>query len=134
MTRPPARGEAEKAGTFQELEYEMTTNEIVERARLILSDTVAPYRWPDVELVQDVQMALDRLANLRPSVRYAGGILRDRVELPSARGSAIDGVDERFLEPLALYVAYLAYHNDATDTANAERAASCLARAEGMMA
>ena len=34
---------------------------------------------------------------------------------------------------LALYVAYLAYFNDATDTVNNERAASCLARAEALM-
>ena len=112
----------------------MTTNGIVAKARRVVEDTVEPYRWPDEEMREHLQSALHRLAERAPQTRYmADGSLVDYVTLPENATAPLP-VHDKYGEALALYIAYLCYHNDATDTANAERAASCLARAEGLMA
>ena len=74
-----------------------------------------------------------RRLNVRvPATRYVGLAVQDYIPLPDEDDEPI-AVDDRYAEALALYVAYLAYFNDATDTVNAERASSCLARAESLM-
>ena len=110
----------------------MTVDSIRTRARQILGDTVDPYRWGDGELRAHVQAAVRRLNARVPATRYVGLAVQDCIELPAEDAADIP-VDGRYEEALALYVAHLAYFNDATDTVNAERAASCLQRAEGMM-
>lgn len=111
----------------------MTTAEIVGMARRFLKDSVEPYRWKADELRDDVQKALRYLNSRAPHTRYAdGGGLADFTPLPEGDDEPIP-VDERYAEALAMYVAYLAYWDDATDTVNSERAANCLARAKEMM-
>lgn len=111
----------------------MTADGIVAKARRVVEDAVEPYRWPDEEMREHLQSALLRLAERAPQTRYmADGGIVDYVALPEDGAAALP-VHDKYGEALALYVAYLCYHNDATDTANAERAASCLARAEGLM-
>lgn len=112
----------------------MTTNDITNKARRIVEDTVEPYRWPDEEMHEHLQSALRRLAVLAPQTRYIPGSpsIVDYVELPDSLDDDLP-VHEKYGEPLALYIAYLCYLNDATDTVNANRAAACLTRAEGMM-
>lgn len=110
----------------------MTVNMIRARARQILGDAVQPYRWEDAELRDHLQTAVRRLNSRVPSTRYVGGVVQDYILLPEADDAEFS-VDDRYAEALALYVAYLAYFNDATDTVNNERAASCLSRAETLM-
>ena len=110
----------------------MTVNTIRARARQILEDAVAPYRWEDAELREHLQTAVRRLNTRVPATRYVGGVVQDYISLPEADDAEFP-VDDRYAEALALYVAYLAYFNDATDTVNNERASSCLARAEALM-
>lgn len=110
----------------------MTVNEIRTKVRRIIDDAVEPYRWQDEELREHLQSALRRLNSLAPHTRYVDGALVDFIVLPEGDDTAFP-VDGRYAEPLALYVAYLCYFNDATDTVNAERAAACLSRAEGLM-
>lgn len=110
----------------------MTTASIITRARRTLDDTVQPYRWNDDELREHLQTALRRLNVRVPATRYVNGIVLDYITLPGDDDAELP-VDDRYAEALALYVAYLAYYNDATDTVNNERAASCLARAESLM-
>ena len=111
----------------------MTTKTTITKARRFLDDMVAPYRWEDDELREHLQAAVRRLNALAPTTRYLpDGTMVDFIALPSDDNAAIP-VDDKYAESLALYIAYLAYFNDATDTVNAERAASCLQRAEGMM-
>lgn len=110
----------------------MTVNTIRARARQILEDAVAPYRWEDDQLRDHLQTAVRRLNRRVPSTRYVGLAVQDYIPLPVEDDADIP-VDECYAGALALYVAYLAYFNDATDTVNNERAASCLARAEALM-
>lgn len=110
----------------------MTVNTIRTRARQILEDAVQPYRWEDAELRDHLQTAVRRLNVRVPATRYVGLAVQDYIPLP-AEDDAEFPVDDRYAEALALYVAYLAYFNDATDTVNAERASACLARAESLM-
>lgn len=110
----------------------MTVNSIRNRARQILEDTVNPYRWEDAELRDHLQTAVRRLNRRVPSTRYLEGVVQDYIPLPE--GDDVDiPIRDCYAGALALYVAYLAYFNDATDTVNNERAASCLARAESLM-
>lgn len=110
----------------------MTVNAIRTRARQILEDTVQPYRWEDAELRDHLQTAVRRLNVRVPATRYVGLAVQDYIPLPDEDDAEFP-VDDRYAEALALYVAYLAYFNDATDTVNNERASSCLARAESLM-
>ena len=110
----------------------MTVNSIRTRARKILEDSVSPYRWEDSELRDHLQIALRRLNVRVPATRYVGLAVQDYIPLPDEDDAEFP-VDDRYAEALALYVAYLAYFNDATDTVNAERAAACLSRAEALM-
>jgi hypothetical protein len=110
----------------------VTVDTIRARARQILEDTVAPYRWEDDQLRDHLQTAVRRLNRRVPSTRYVGLAVQDYIPLPVEDDADIP-VDECYAGALALYVAYLAYFNDATDTVNNERAASCLARAEALM-
>lgn len=110
----------------------MTVDKIRTRARQILEDAVQPYRWGDAELRDHLQTAVRRLNVRVPATRYVGGVVQDYIPLPDEDDEPI-AVDNRYAEALALYVAYLAYFNDATDTVNAERASACLARAESLM-
>ena len=112
----------------------MTVAGITAKTRRILADTASPYRWSDAEIREDIQSAVRRLNVIAPRTRYtAAGALLDFVELPVGATAEI-GIDGRYEEALALYAAHLCYFNDATDTVNAERSATCLARAEGLMA
>ena len=110
----------------------MTTTDVITGARRFLQDTVEPYRWGNDELRKDLQKALRYLNAAAPSTRYVGLAVQDYIPLPVEDDADIP-VDDRYAEALALYVAYLAYFNDATDTVNNERAANCLARAKEMM-
>lgn len=110
----------------------MTTNDITNKARRIVEDTVEPYRWPDEEMHEHLQSALRRLAVLAPQTRYVNGIVMDQIPVPDEPDESMS-LHEKYGEPLALYIAYLCYLNDATDTVNANRAAACLTRAEGLM-
>lgn len=110
----------------------MTVADIIRRARRILQDSVEPYRWEDAELREDVQLALRYLNSAAPHTRYVAGGVTDYTPLPDEDDEPI-AVDERYAEGLALYVAYLAYFNDATDTVNNGRAESCLALAKSHM-
>ena len=110
----------------------MTVNTIRTRARQILEDAVQPYRWEDAELRDHLQTAVRRLNVRVPATRYVGLAVQDYIPLPDEDDEPIT-VDDRYAEALALYVAYLAYFNDATDTVNNERASACLARAESLM-
>ena len=112
----------------------MTVETIRNRARQILEDTVNPYRWEDAELREHLQTAVRRLNTRVPATRYVAGVVQDYISLPAEPEDDTEfPVDDRYAEALALYVAYLAYFNDATDTVNNERASSCLARAESLM-
>ena len=111
----------------------MTVDSIRTRARQILGDAVAPYRWEDAELRDHLQTAVRRLNSRVPATRYVAGVLQDYVNIDDYADDSAIPVDDRYAEALALYVAYLAYFNDATDTVNAERASACLARAESLM-
>ena len=110
----------------------MTTNDIIAKARQIIEDTVEPYRWSEGEMIENLQSALRRLAVLAPQTRYVNGIVKDQIPVPDEPDENMV-LHEKYGEPLALYIAYLCYLNDATDTVNANRAAACLTRAEGMM-
>ena len=110
----------------------MTVETIRNRARQILEDTVEPYRWEDAQLRDHLQTAVRRLNRRVPSTRYLEGVVQDYIPLPEGDDADIP-IDNCYAGALALYVAYLAYFNDATDTVNNERAASCLARAEALM-
>ena len=111
----------------------MTTAEIVNKARRIIGDTVEEYRWSDNEMREHVQEALQRLAVKAPQTRYmADGTIVDYVVVSFDPTDALP-VADKYGEALALYVAYLCYLDDATDTVNASRAEACLARAEGLM-
>ena len=110
----------------------MTTTNLITRARRFLQDTVEPYRWGNDELRKDLQKALRYLNAAAPHTRYVDGVVTDYTPLPEEDDEPI-AVSDRYAEALALYVAYLAYFNDATDTVNNERAANCLARAKEMM-
>ena len=112
----------------------MTVNTIRVRARQILEDAVAPYRWKDAELRDHLQTAVRRLNVRVPATRYVAGVVQDYIPLPAEPEDDTEfPVDNRYAEALSLYAAYLCYFNDATDTVNAERAAACLSRAEGLM-
>ena len=110
----------------------MTVETIRNRARQILGDAVEPYRWEDAELRDHLQTAVRRLNRRVPSTRYLEGAVQDYIPLPEEDDVDIP-IHDCYAGALALYVAYLAYFNDATDTVNNERAASCLARAESLM-
>ena len=110
----------------------MTANSVRTHVRQILGDAVQPYRWTDDVLRGYIQTAVRRLNSRVPATRYAGFALQDYIPLPDEDDGTI-AVDDRYAEALALYTAYLAYFNDATDTVNAERAAACLSRAEALM-
>jgi hypothetical protein len=110
----------------------MTTTDVIIRARRFLQDTVEPYRWGNDELREHVQTSLRYLNAAAPHTRYVDGVVTDYTPLPDDDDDPI-AVSDRYAEALALYVAYLAYFNDATDTVNNERAANCLARAKEMM-
>lgn len=110
----------------------MTVNTIRAHARQILNDAVQPYRWSDGTLRDYIQKAVRRLNARVPSTRYALYVVSDYIPLPELDDESV-AVDDRYDEAMALYVAYLAYLNDATDTVNAERASALLARAESLM-
>lgn len=110
----------------------MTVESIRNRVWQILDDTKDPHRWDAVVLRGYLQEAVRRLNVRVPATRYVGLALLDYIELPGADDETIS-IDDRYAEALSLYVAYLSYFNDATDTVNSERAAACLTRAEGLM-
>lgn len=110
----------------------MTLGQIIERTRQIVYDTKPPYRWSPYDMRQNVILAVRRLNAKAPQTRYVGGALADGTSVPVEETGEL-ALDDRYLEALAFYVGWLCYQGDATDTMNAERAATCLQRAESMM-
>lgn len=110
----------------------MTLGQIVERARQIVYDTKQPYRWSQYDMRQNVILAVRRLNAKAPQTRYVAGGVTDGTVVPTGEDGEL-ALDDRYLEALAFYVGWLCYQGDATDTMNAERAATCLQRAESMM-
>ena len=110
----------------------MTIRDIINRARQIVYDTKIPYRFGDEEMRHDVVLAVRRLNVKAPQTRYVAGGVTDGTVVPVGYENEL-ALDDRYLEALAFYVGWLCYQGDATDTVNAERAATCLQRAESMM-
>lgn len=110
----------------------MTVASLREKTRRLLADSVAPYRWSDAEIRDGLQAAVRRLNDRVPATRYVECKVQDCTVLPQSDTDAI-ALDDKYAEAIAMYAAYLAYLNDATDTVNAERAGALLARAEALM-
>lgn len=106
----------------------MLASEPISRARELLSDEVAPYRWGDPSLIRhcaDSQAQLYR--DRRDCVVYGGQI---RVAAPTAvtaLGSDV-GVDDKFKEAMAYAIATRALTDDSEHGNNPALAASYLER------
>ena len=99
----------------------MTVKSVEEKARRILLDTEAEYRWSSKEMRDALQEGVYALNAVRPETRYVNGKLFDVIELPASDTEVLT-IKNRYEEALVYFVAYKCYLNDSTDTVNAELA------------
>lgn len=105
----------------------MTVAEIERKARRILQDTVAEYRWTSADIRDALQEGVYALNAIRPETRYVDGLLRDVIALPKTDDARID-VNDRYEEALVFYVVYKCYLVDDTDTVNQQLAETYLGK------
>lgn len=105
----------------------MTVASIEKKARRILRDTLAPYRWESAEVRDAIQEGVYALNAIRPETRYVSGELQDVIKLPQSDTDEVN-LHYRFEEALVFYAVYKCYLDDSTDTANAQLAESYLGK------
>ena len=103
----------------------MLASAIINRARLMLADTVATYRWSDATLIIYVNDAVDALTGRRPDLLMedfgtSAEAIKALADVVATTG-AIDLPDST-TEAMAHYVAYRALEADSADTANVNNA------------
>ena len=99
----------------------MTIATYISRVREKLSDNVQPYRISTVEITDALKEALIRAKSVRPSLRYADGVLvHDEQDITFAENSATTVRSEldRYAEGLVFLAAGRALANDNADTLN----------------
>jgi hypothetical protein len=95
----------------------MTVQNVIDRIRPLISDTVATYRWSDDDLIQKINDALEELWHIRPVAFYISTIVTTRFTDVSAVGGTMP-VGNDYRQALAYYVCYLCYMEDGDDSAN----------------
>lgn len=98
----------------------MTVASVERKARRILQDRTAPYRWDAAEIRDALQEGVAALNAVRPATRYLeDGSLVDCIELPQSDTAEIS-IDSRYEEALVYFVVHKCYLDDAADTVNAQ--------------
>ena len=95
----------------------MLASAIINRARLMLADTVVTYRWSDVTLLIYVNDAVDELTNRRPDLVMDDAEVIKALTDVAATTETID-LPASTTEAMAHYVAYRALETDDADTVN----------------
>jgi hypothetical protein len=78
-----------------------TVADVLGRARLLLQDSVPPYRYPDTMLLEFLDLALLEARRVRPDL-YLG---RLRKEVPVVTTGTVFPLPEAFIPPCVAYVA-----------------------------
>ena len=99
----------------------MTVKSVEEKARRILLDTEAEYRWSSKEMRDALQEGVYALNAVRPETRYVNGALYDVLKLPASDAEELM-IKPRYEEALVYYVVHKCYLVDNTDTVNAQLA------------
>ena len=101
----------------------MTFTDIERKARRILQDNDAPYRWDSSELREHLQEGIYAIHALRPETRYVNGTLVDAVMLQQNDDEEWEcQINARFEEALVYFVVHKCYLDDDTDTTNQQLA------------
>ena len=101
-----------------------TVAQYISRARALILDEAQPYRYPDTELVEALNMGLLEIRRLRPEILKAnlGGEIP---EFSAANTSAVVPVDPQYRPSLLYYICGQAHLRD-DEISQEGRAASFL--------
>ena len=99
----------------------MVGTDVITRARIMLNDTVATYRFSDTDLLSHLNDGIQACIELRPDLAHNDAGTTDTFADLTAIGGSI-GLDDYLRVPLAHYVAYRAFGGDDPDTANQTKA------------
>ena len=97
-----------------------TADDAITEARLVLQDTVVPYRYPTVDLIRYLNNGLYELKRLRPDIflAYVGQPVPQYIDDPISLAELIP-VADIFYQPLVLFMAGYAELRDDEFTVDA---------------
>lgn len=98
----------------------MTAQPVISRVRDLLSDGNAPYRWEDTELFRWLSDGIVDVIGRRPDAQFTDAFTLATVEDITALTDELP-VSDTFREPLSLYVAAMAFGDDAEHANNGAR-------------
>ena len=99
----------------------MIAQDVIDRIRPLINDTVAQYRWSDDDLIDKLNDGLEELWKTRPVAFYESAIVLTHFTDLTAVGDTMP-VGNSYRQALAFFVAFLAYSEDRDDLANAQNA------------
>lgn len=110
----------------------MTYAQFEQKIRLLVNDTMMPYRFAQETIFDFTREAVKHLRNIQPTERYGVDGLLDE-DVPEA-GADIDiRLSEKYVEAVVKYAAHLVYQLDQTDTVNLQISEALRTRAETLM-
>lgn len=110
----------------------MTYAQFEQKIRLLVNDTMMPYRFAQETIFDFTREAVKHLRNINPSEKYGpDGLLDEEVPVPAA-GTEVR-FDPRHEEAIVKYAAHLVYQLDQTDTVNLQISETLRTRAEALM-
>lgn len=110
----------------------MTYGELEARVRLLVNDTMAPFRFDQRTILGFIADAVRHLRNINPAEKYGADGLVDET-IPSPAPSAALRFDPRHEEAVVKYAAHKVYELDMTDTVNLQISETLRTRAEALM-
>lgn len=104
-----------------------TVEQLIGRARVLLQDTVAPYRYPDTDLINGLNEACIEAKRIRPDM-FLRTYGMSTIPSFAAPGDSLTGkIPEEFRTAFIYYVTGNAQLRDEEDTSD-QRAASLLSK------
>lgn len=100
-----------------------TCQDVLTRARAILSDEISDYRWDDPRCIRYVGDGLRDLYQRKPYCGYTDAEIVTTAPTPPTALSGSIAVHDKYIAALAHYVAFACLNEDSEDGNNMKKAA-----------